>query len=132
MGTTKYCRNLFLLAAIWNIGAAIGCSTASIVFTEPFSAAFAMPVPSSLFAFIGMFMMVLAFGIGYLIVRKDLGKNHAMVTVGAIGKILFFINCLVFVLIGEANIMLLITGLVDLLFAALFIHFLMQRKRFLI
>jgi len=130
MATTKYFRNLFLWAAIWNIGAGVGCSTAGILLTDSFFTSFGMPVPPSLFYFIGMFMMVLAFGIGYLIVRKDLSENHGLVVAGVIGKILFFIICLVFLLLKEANSMLLITGVVDLLFAILFIQFLGERKRF--
>jgi hypothetical protein len=132
MGTANYFKNLFLIGAIWNIGAAIGCSMAAILFTEAYFGAFDMPVPSSLFAIIGMFMMVLAYGIGYLIVRQDLGKNHGIVSTGVVGKIFFFINCVVFVLLKEANLMLLIVGFVDLLFAILFIHFLLQRKKFLL
>ena len=90
---------------------------------------FGMPSPASLFPFHAMFWFIIAFGIGYFIVSRDITKNHGVVLIGALGKIIFLIDCIVTLLLKEANMVLLGTGIVDLIFAILFIEFLLKTKK---
>jgi hypothetical protein len=129
MKNAKYYKTLFLIAGIWNIGAAIPCWIGSVFMPDMFFKMFGMPSAVSLFPFHAMFWFILAFGIGYLIVSCDITKNHGIIFIGMLAKILFFIDCIITLISKEANIMLLTTGIVDLIFAALFIEFLLKTKK---
>lgn len=128
MTKPNYYKSLFLIGALWNILIAVICSAGCIFLTTLFFETFGMPLPSSLFPFIAMFSLVLALGIGYYLVSIDISKNHGIITIGVIGKVLIFICCLSFFLLGEANALLLITGIVDLIFAILFLEFLLKGR----
>lgn len=71
----------------------------------------------------------MAYGIGYIMVSRDITKNHGIIFIGVIGKILFFIDCIIALLLNEGNFFLLLTGSVDLIFAILFIEFLLAAKK---
>ena len=129
MKNAKYYKILFIIAGIWNLGAAISCWIGSVFMPDVFFKMFGMPSAVSLFSFHAMFWFILAFGIGYLIVSRDITKNHGIVFIGMLAKILFFIDCIITLILKEANIMLLMTGIVDLIFAALFIEFLLKTKK---
>ncbi len=129
MKNTKYYKILFLIGGIWNIGAAIICWIGSIFMPSLFFKMFGMPSPASLFPFHAMFWFIMTFGIGYIMVSRDISKNHVVILVGMLGKIIFFIDCLMTLLLKEANIMLLFTGIIDLVFAVLFIEFLLKSKK---
>jgi len=129
MKNVNYYKNLFLIAGIWNLAAGLICWLGSIIMPDFFFKMFAMPLPSSLFPFHAMFWFILVFGIGYIIVSRDITKNHGIITVGILGKILFFIDCIITLILKEANFMLAATGIVDLIFAVLFIKFLVKSKK---
>jgi hypothetical protein len=129
MKNIEYYKILFLIGGIWNIGAAISCWIGSIFIPSLFFKMFGMPSPASLFPFHAMFWFIMTFGIGYIMVSRDISKNHGVILIGMLGKIIFFIDCLTTLLLKEANIMLLFTGIVDLVFAILFIDFLLKSKK---
>ena len=129
MKNAKYYKILFLIAGIWNIGAAIPCWTGSVFMPDTFFKMFGMPPAVSLFPFHAMFWFILALGIGYIIVSRDIAKNHGIIFIGMLAKILFFIDCIITLISKEANIMLLTTGIVDLIFAVLFIEFLLKTRK---
>lgn len=72
-----------------------------------------MPLPVSLFPFNAMFWFIIAFGIGYLILSLDISKNHGIVLIGLIAKLLFCIDCLFTLTLNEANMLLLWTGIIE-------------------
>ena len=129
MINANYYKILFLIAGIWNLGAGILCWIGSVFMPDMFFKMFGMPSPASLFPFHAMFWLILAFGIGYIIVSRDITKNHGIILIGMLAKILFFIDCIITLSLKEANIMLLGTGIVDLIFAILFIEFLLKTKK---
>ena len=112
-------EKLFLFAGIYNIGA-------SIIFI--FGYRFLFPLinmnnplfPSFMFL---AFVFVFVFGIGYLIISKDLHKNHDIVRLGILSKVLAFfvifhgcfINVLPVIFYGAA--------IIDLIWATAFINF---------
>jgi hypothetical protein len=122
-------RNLFLIAAVWNLVAGISCWLGGIFMPDLFFGMFGMPLPVSLFPFHAMFWFIIAFGIGYLIVSRDISKNHGIVLIGLIAKVLFFIDCLITLTLNEANLHLLLTGIIDLIFAVLFAEFLLRMRK---
>lgn len=76
-----------------------------------------------------MIWFIVGFGIGYFIVSRDVSKNHGIVVVGAFAKIVFFTDCVVTVALAQASAALIAFGSVDLLFAVLFIEFLLWIKK---
>jgi hypothetical protein len=129
MKRTKYYKILFLLAGLWNLGAAIPCWLGGIVMPDFTFGLFGMPTPDSLFPFHAMFWFIMTYGIGYIMVSRDITKNHGIIFIGVIGKILFFIDCIITLLLNEGNFFLVLTGGVDLIFAILFIEFLLATKK---
>jgi hypothetical protein len=129
MKNTNYYKRLFLVGGIWNLAAALSCWILSIAATSLFFELFDMPTSPSLFAFHSFFAIVLALGIGYIMVSKDINRNHAMVTVGILGKALFFLVCLITFIQNDANFLLLLIGIVDLIFAILFWEFLQRFRK---
>ena len=129
MKNAYYYKILFLIAGIWNLGAGIICWIGSVFKPDMFFKMFDMSSPASLFPFHAMFWFIIAFGIGYIIVSRDITKNHGIILIGMLAKILFFIDCIITLSLKEANLMLLVTGITDLIFAILFIEFLLKTKK---
>jgi hypothetical protein len=91
---------------------------------------FGMTPASSLFPFHAMLMFIMTYGIGYIIVSHDISKNHGIVIIGGIiGKIFYFIDCIDALVLKEGNLMLVSTGIVDFIFAILFIEFLLSVRK---
>jgi len=129
MKNANYYKILFLIAGIWNLGVAIPCWIGSVFIPDVFFNIFNMSSPASLFPFHAMFLFIIVFGIGYITVSRDITKKHGIILIGLLGKILFFIVCIITLSLNEANIMLLATGIIDLIFAILFIEFLLKIKK---
>jgi len=125
----SYHRTMFLIAGLWNIVAGLA-SWLGGVFMPNFFFLFGTKRPESLFFFTATFGLIVAYGIGYLFVSRDVTKNRAIViTGGLVGKIIFFIDCVFAVAIGQANALLLFPGIADLVFAGLFVEFLVSTMR---
>ena len=129
MKNANYYKILFLIAGIWNLGVAIPCWIGSVFMPDVFFNIFNMPSPASLLPFHAMFLFIIVFGIGYITVSRDITKNHGIILIGLLGKILFFIVCVIALSLNIANKMLLVTGIIDLIFAILFIEFLLKTKK---
>jgi len=61
-------------------------------------------------------------------VSQDLSKNYGIVKMGVLGKLLVFIGILWTSITGQVHIILLSAGIVDLVFAVLYIEFLKTAK----
>jgi hypothetical protein len=129
MGKAACYKNLFLIAAIWNLLAGFSCWLGAVFMPDLFFGMFGMPLPVSLFPLHAMFWFIIAFGIGYLIVSRDVSKNHGIVLIGIIAKVLFFVDCLITLASKEADLLLLLTGIIDLIFAVLFTEFLLRMRK---
>ena len=75
------------------------------------------------------FYAVILFGIGYYTVGKNIDKNHIVIALGATGKIIVFIHIIAYFLINVIDITYFIAGIGDLIFAILFIEFLVNYKK---
>lgn len=124
MQKERYYKNFFIVAAIWNW-----------VATVPFFFAY-----GPIFAFLGMRMPIypgslqlflsLAFvlGIGYYWVSRNL-MNLEIVKMGVLAKMCVFVLLLYYAVIGNIHTVLIVPGVVDLIFAILFIQYLLQVKK---
>lgn len=115
-----YYKYLFIIGAIWNIVLSI---YALIFPGEPRLSG------ESLMYYQGFVFLALVFGIGYFMVGIDIDKNHGIVIMGIIGKILVFILSLAYFLSGATSIDFAIIGVGDLIFAILFLEFLLNYKK---
>ena len=68
-------------------------------------------------------------GIGYYYVGVDLEKNRSIVLLGIIGKSGYFLCCTIFWLLGDMVVLIFILGVIDLVFATLFLEFWVSSKK---
>lgn len=120
MGRKSYYERLFVIAAVWNWGAAI-------LFFFWSSQVFTMlkMTPLNYPGIMQLAMgLVFALGVGYYLVSKDITTNHDLVKVGIIGKALAASVLIFHYAIGNFHVLLALCGVVDLLFGILFFEFL--------
>ena len=126
---SAYYKSLFFIGGLWNLGGAIPSWLGAIYVPDFAFGSVGMAVPGVLFPYLAMYSFIITFGIGYIIVSRDIAKNHGIVVLGIIGKTLFFVQCAIAFASNEANLLLLLTGIVDVVFAALFLEFLLSVRR---
>lgn len=122
MKRANYFKNLFFIGAIWNW---LGTLTFAFGY-KLLLPLFNMELPRFpvfLLLFLGL---AFVFGIGYYWVSRDITKNHDIVRLGIIGKLVVFVGLLWAGLIGQIAGILVGVGVVDLIFAILFIEFLIS------
>jgi len=108
---------LFIVGGIWNFVVAAPMFLISFFVVSEFKGA-------SLMYYQGFLCAVILFGIGYILVGLDPNKNHAIVLLGGMGKIMVFIFFLAYYIPGHIKLYQLIIGAGDLIFALLFFRFL--------
>lgn len=129
MKKAAYYKILFLVAGLWNLIAAILCWLGLVFMPGMVFGLFGMPRPLSLFPFHAMFSFIVVFGIGYFIVSHDIARNQGIVVIGSLAKLLFFMDCLLALMLKEGNLLLLLTGTIDLIFTVLFVEFLFAVRK---
>ncbi len=128
MDRNSYYKKLFIIAACYNIGAGLPLIIASL-FTTALFPLFGMEPPNAYIWFYVSFICIVIFGGGYYWVSRDITKNHSLVVTGGLAKVAYFFLTLLTLINGEANFMLFLTGVGDLIFVGLFIEFLLHMKR---
>nr|MDO8110493.1 hypothetical protein [Candidatus Sigynarchaeota archaeon] len=128
MDKRAYYKKMFFIGGIWNLAASLSIWIMALSGPAAY-VLFGMGVPPTMFFFHAMIWFVVAFGVGYFIVSKDITKNHGIALIGAFAKIAFFIDCIVTVALMEAGPIIIMFGAVDLLFAVLYIEFLLWTKK---
>ncbi|MFX1469846.1 MAG: hypothetical protein ACFFB8_14415 [Promethearchaeota archaeon] len=128
MERKKYYKYVFLIGAIWNLLVGL-----IFILTSPLVDSlvpmFGMEVPPSLIFYHSFFGIVTVFGIGFYLVARDITKNHGIVVLGAITKIYVFILYLIYFVLGYSNFLPILFVIVDLIFACLFVEFLINFKK---
>ncbi len=125
MDRSLYYKRLFVVGAIWNWGAAILFFFASAMVLAMLGMA---PVNYPGIMQLAM-ALVFALGIGYYWVSKDITTNHDLVKVGVIAKVPAGSILVYYYLAGSFHPLLALCGAVDLLFAVLFIEFLLHMNK---
>ena len=125
MPKESYYKKLFFIGAIWNWVAAISFAM-GYKFVFPL---FGMELPKYPIFFLLFLGLAFVFGIGYYWVSKDIHQNHAVVKMGIIGKIIVFVGLTADAVAGNISILLVGPGIIDLIFAILFIEFLSTAKK---
>jgi len=123
----RFYKNMFLVGGLWNVAGG-----AFIVVATPWifsSSGLVPPVPPVYYG--GWIALLLTFGVGYLMVWRDMYGNKNIVILGIIGKLAFaavFIYNLV-VFSGQIPRLFLIPVVGDLVFVVLYWMFLSFAKR---
>jgi hypothetical protein len=130
MNKSKYYKNLFLIGGLWNLGASVPCWLGGIFMPDFVFGILGMAVPAVMFPHHVMYGLIISFGIGYIIVSRDITKNHAILVVGIIAKVIFLIACVITVALKEANVLLVLMGIVEIIFFCLFLEFLLSVKKY--
>jgi len=126
MPKEDYYQKLFFIGAVWNwVATATFFLGYKIIFPL-----FGMKLPAYPVFFLMFLGLCFIFGVGYYWVSKDLSKNHDIVRLGAAGKILVFVFLLWAGITGQIHFILIGAGIVDLVFAILYMEFLSTAKHY--
>ncbi|MBN1899496.1 MAG: hypothetical protein JW827_12030 [Spirochaetes bacterium] len=124
----KYYEYLFLTGAIWNWGVSLFFFLAHRYVSRFLDIA---PVADLYLLQLSM-ALVFAIGLAYYWIRKDPGKNIPVVKLGIAGKTFVFIILSIHAINKNIHPLLVLPGVVDLIYAILFLEFLLKqggRKR---
>lgn len=120
MPRKSYYQKLFLIGALWNW-------VATVIFALGYGVIFplfGLPLPIYPVFFLMFLGLAFVFGIGYYWVSKDIYKNHDIVRMGIIGKIIVFVALVWAWVDGQIPLILTGAGVADLVFAILYFEFL--------
>ncbi|HZV87814.1 MAG TPA: hypothetical protein VFF95_09720 [Candidatus Binatus sp.] len=118
-----YCW-LFLSAAVWNMLAA--GAVLFLLSDAKVRGEMGFPGPPDTIGLQLLASCLFVFGLGYYWVSRDLSRNRDLVKLGVIGKPLVFVVFFGHALAKEIPMLLVIPSMVDLLFGALFLEFLLR------
>ncbi len=129
MDKANYYKKLFLFGGIYNIIIGVSLFAFAAADKVTASALFGMGVPPTLLFVTAMMWFVVCFGVGYVIVSRDITKNHGVVLIGAMEKVIFFIDGVATFAMAEVAASVVAFGTIDLIFGILFIEFLLWSKK---
>jgi hypothetical protein len=122
----RYCRWLFVTAAIWNL---LSAGAVLFLLTDAsFRREMGFPGPADSISLQLLAACLFVFGLGYYWVSQDLSRNRDLVKLGVVGKPLVFLVFLGHAFIKEIPVLLVAPSVVDLLFGALFLEFLLRTR----
>ena len=121
---TEGWRQLVLsLAALWNLIGGIGALVdPKAHFAQLYTAQLSLDDPLQAFFYQATWINVIAWAVGYLLVARDPAGRTPVLFAGGAGKIAYFGVTLILFQSGVGTPMLLVAGLVDLVFAGLFMY----------
>ena len=123
-------KRLLLVAATWNLlGGASALFDPAQHFAQMYSASLSLNEPLQLFFYRGVWINVIAWGIAYLVAAMLANSRMSVLAAGGAGKAMYFGGCVALFNSGVGNGLLLATGVVDLVFAALFVLAILPRRR---
>ena len=128
MNKEKYYKFMLICAGLYNCINAVVFIISSIFILEVFPS-FGVAVPISMIWLHLTLIFIIVYGIGYFMVSMNLEKNHGIIVIGAIAKVMFFIMTLIYMFLGDVNILVVTLGSIDLLFVCLFIEFLLKYEK---
>lgn len=125
MDKDKYYKYLFIIGAIFNWTISFTFLVVSILVSDVFHL-FGTSRPSTLFFLHSLLGLIFVYGIGYFIVGLDIDKNRGCVWLGVISKLTFFSFCVIYFLLGDLELVIVVLGSLDFIFACFFIEFLIN------
>jgi hypothetical protein len=121
-----YYRWLFVLAAVWNQLSA--CAVLFLLTNPKFRQDMGFPGPPDTISLQLLAACLFVFGVGYYLVSRDFSRNRDLVKLGVIGKPLVTLVFFAHALAHEIPWLLTVPSVVDVLFGALFLEFLVRTR----
>lgn len=122
-------RSLFVAAA-WNvIGGVMGLASPAQHFAQAYTTTLDLGDPLQAFFYRGVWINVIAWGVGYLVAALRPDSRTAVLLAGGAGKLAYAAACVMLQQSGVGRPAILFTGIVDLLFAALFTAILLSERK---
>lgn len=128
MEKKDYYKYLFIIGGIWNLILAVPQLLLSFVDGRNFFLEVNLTGEALMFYQIFR-LFVIGIGFGYTWVGLNINRNHGIVLLGIIGKILGFTYVLTYFFLSEIELFQVIVGTCDLIWVILFIEFLINYKR---
>jgi hypothetical protein len=122
MDKQRYYKIMFIICGSWDLALAVIFSILAPV-VSTFFPFFGMIAPQNFLWFYFYMVYLSISGVSFLLMSLDITKNHMVVSMGLIAKIVIFINLLVFFLLGYCNWIFFILGAIQLVEVALFLEF---------
>lgn len=113
-----YQKRLFFIGALYNWGAAI-LFVALYYFSQE-HLGLLVKIPEQTVWFFCTFMAVSIFGLGYYFIYRDVERNRDLITLGGLGKALFFLIFLVYWQKADISTLAFVLACGDAIFAILF------------
>ena len=124
MTKNKYYKGLFLVGAIWNW---VIASTFFFAYKPIIKSLGMTPLQYALPLQLAM-ALVFVYGIAYFYVYKNPVRNRDCAKLGVYSKTMVFVLLIYYWAVGEVVFDLVIPGIVDLVFAVLYLEFLLRFK----
>ena len=128
MKTMQQNKQMFFVAAMWNLGLCTVVLSVSI-FQTSWLEFFGVVVPPSLGFLHIMLGLIITFGIGYYMVSVDPLNNLGIVRLGVIGKLIFFGGVVAYYFKGDVNLIPVFIATIDFLFVLAFVRFLYASQK---
>jgi hypothetical protein len=122
----RYYRWFFVFAALWN--ALSACAVLFLLTNAEFRQDTGFPGSADTLSLQLLASCLFVFGLGYYWVSRDLSRNRDLVKLGVIGKPLVILVFVAHALAGEIPWLLTVPSVVDVLFGALFLEFLLRTR----
>jgi hypothetical protein len=122
----QYEKKLFFIGALWNWSASV--ILLFLYFVNQELLKYYHEIPENMLWYYFFIGTVFVFGLGYYWISKDVQRNRDIIKMGIIGKTAVFLLFLVYLIEGEAKLLLFLGGFVDLIFAMLFAEVLLKMK----
>jgi hypothetical protein len=122
----KYEKRLFFIGALWNWSASV--LLLFLYFVNQELLKYYHEIPETMLWYYFFIGTVFVFGLGYYWISKDVQRNRDIIKMGIIGKPAVFLLFLVYLMEGEAKLLLFLGGSVDLIFAVLFAEVLFRMR----
>lgn len=120
---------VLIIAGIWNLLGASALFDPAKHFQQLYTTSLSLDDPLQLFFYRCTWINVIAWGIGYLIAAFVPTSRKAILIAGGAGKFVYALACLSLFSTGIGKPFLVVTGLIDLVFASLFAFVVfLQRK----
>ena len=125
MWTIRYYKRLFIMRATWNWTA----TTVLVITWRHFLAFFNMYVPEvPVWIYLSCGLIFIS-GVGNYLVSLKMDENHGLLIMDIMGRILFFSLFTYYYFIGEAHLVFVLVGIIDMVLAALALEFLVRYKK---
>jgi hypothetical protein len=126
----NWSKRFLFFAAAWNLfGGATALLDPAQHFAQMYTSALSLDDPMQLYFYRCTWINVMAWGVGYALAAIYPHARLPLLAAGAAGKLFYCFACLALYATGAGRSVLAVTGLVDLLFAALFALVLVSGQR---